>query len=73
MIAYFSSNLPRRRLKPNRKYNTFETLVVQSKLGRHECIVSEIYRPPKCVEKDYYIKVEEDLISYHGQVYKHSL
>jgi len=61
IIAYFSSKLPTKRLKLNRKYNTFETLVVQSKLGRYESIVIGIYRPPKCVEKDYYIKLEEDL------------
>ena len=61
IMAYFSSSLKSRKLKPPRKYSTFETLIIKSKFGNNEAVVVGMYRPPKAVGSDYYIKLENDL------------
>ena len=60
-MAYFSSNLISKRLKPPRKYDTFESLAIKSKSGNNDVVVVGMYRPPKVVGRDYYVKLESDL------------
>ena len=61
VIAYFSSSLPTKKLKLPKKFTTIEILAKESKFGRHEVVVLRIYRPPKAVGKDYYLKLENEL------------
>lgn len=63
IMAYFSSDIKSKRLKLIKKYNTFEPLVIESKFGHHEVtvVVIGIYRPPKSVGEDYYVRLEEEL------------
>ncbi|CAB4039115.1 RNA-directed DNA polymerase from transposon X-element [Paramuricea clavata] len=61
LMAYFSSNIPSKKLKLPRKFSTFEALAVQSKFGRHEVIVLGLYRPPKASGNNYYLRLENDL------------
>lgn len=60
-MAYFSSDIQSKRLKLNKKYNTFEPLVIESKFGHHDVVVVGIYRPPKSVGEDFYVRLEEEL------------
>lgn len=59
-MAYLSMALPSKKLKLPRKFNTLESLVIESKLGRHDVVLIGIYRPPKANGKDY-VRVEKDL------------
>lgn len=61
IMAYFAYTLQTKRLKTNRKYKTVESLVIESKFGRHKVIVVGIYRPPKCVGHEYYVRLDEEL------------
>ena len=60
-MAYFSSKLPSKKLKLPRKFGTIEPLVIQSTFGRHDAIVMGLYRTPKALGVDYYVRLENEL------------
>ena len=49
IMAFFSSSLLTKRLQPPRKYDTFESLIIKSKLCNYDVTVLGLYRPPKAV------------------------
>lgn len=61
MIAYFSSALPSKKLKLPRNNKTIESLAIQSSFGGKHVIVLGLYRSPKVVGKDYYLRLKEEL------------
>ena len=60
-MAFFSSSLITKRLQPPRKYDTFESLVIESKFGNYDVTLLGLYRPPKAVSGEYAAKPENDL------------
>ena len=69
-MAYFLSHLPIKRLTPKKNYNTFETLVIQSRLMADMIILLLEYidHQNNYVAIDYYIRVEEDLNDIQTQL-----
>ena len=63
VIAYFSAALPSKKVKLPRSYKTIEPLAVESSFGGKHVIILGLYRSPKVTEKDYYMKLEEELNS----------
>ena len=62
-MAFFSSLLASKKIKPPGGYKTLEVLAIQAKVGNNDVMFVGIYRPPKALGKDYYLKVEEELNS----------
>ena len=63
LMAFFSSLLASKKIKPPGGYKTLEVLAIQAKVGNNDVMFVGIYRPPKALGKDYYLKVEEELNS----------
>ena len=61
VMAYISDTLPSKRLGLPRKFTTIEPLVIQSKFGRHDVVIVEIYRPPRPIGNNYHVTLEKDL------------
>ena len=60
-MAYISEKLPSKRLGLPRKFTTIESLVIQSKFGRHDVVIVGIYRPPKPIGNNYHVTLEKDV------------
>jgi len=61
VMAYISSNLPSKKLKLPKNFNTVEALAIQSKLGRHNALLLGLYRSQKATGRDYYLRLENEL------------
>lgn len=60
-MAYFSSALPSKKLKPPKSYSTIEPLVIESKFGEQQILVMGLYRPPRPVGESYHLRLEHEL------------
>ena len=61
VMAYFSAALPSKKVKLPRSYRTIEPLAVESSFGGKHVIILGLYRSPKVIGNDYYMKLEEEL------------
>ena len=62
LMAYFSSELPSKRLKePLKVFKTIAVLPVQSNFGGKDVIMMGIYRSPRVNGKNYYETLEKEL------------
>ena len=60
VMAYVASKLTSKKLKLPRSFSTIEVLAIEATLGRHEAIMFGVYRPPKALGPDYYIRLEDE-------------
>ena len=61
IMAFVSARTPSKKLAPHRKFSTIEPLIVEAKFGKHDVVVVGIYRPPKSIGEQYYLRLEEEL------------
>ena len=61
IMAFVSSRTPSKKLALHRKFSTIEPLIVEAKFGKHDVVVVGIYRLPKSIGEQYYLRLEEEL------------
>ena len=61
LMAYVSSNLPFKHVRPQRNFKTMELLAFDTKIGASDLLIVGIYRPPKAVGEHYFLRLEEQL------------
>ena len=47
VLAYVSTKLPARRLKPQGTFKTIETLALEVKIANTHAVILGVYRPPR--------------------------
>lgn len=57
IMAFISSRTPSTKSQFHRKFSTIEPLIVEAKFGKHVVVVG-IYRPPKSIGEQYYLRLE---------------
>ena len=60
-MAYVSSNLSFKQVRPQRNFKTIELLAFDTKIGASDLLIVGMYRPPKVVGEHYFLRLEEKL------------
>ena len=60
-MAYVSSNLSFKQVRPQRNFKTIELLAFETKIGASDLLIVGMYRPPKVVGEHYFLRLEEEL------------
>ena len=63
LMAFFSSKLISRRAKLPKQYKLIEVLAINATINNNDVLFVGIYRPPKVVGSNYYLKLEEEFNS----------
>lgn len=58
---YITLSLTSKKIKLQREYKTIEALVIKINVAGRESIILGIYRPPKSLVGDYFLRLEDEL------------
>ena len=61
ILAYITLLLTSKKIKLPREYKTIEALAIEINVAGRESIILGIYRPPKSLVGDYFLKLDEEL------------
>lgn len=63
LMAYFSSKIISRQVKLPKQYKLIEVLAINAMINNNDVLFVGIYRPPKVIGSNYYLKLEMELNS----------
>lgn len=61
ILVYITLSLTSKKIKLQREYKTIEALVIKINVAGRESIILGIYRPPKSLVGNYFLRLEDEL------------